>query len=246
MKLYLAGDAAGIAQKAYQILEEAINSKEEVTLGLATGSSPEGIYELFRQNKPNTSHVTTVNLDEYLGLEGTHPKSYRYFMNEQLFDHLSFKETYVPNGVHPVSGEESAKEYDGILEKYPVDLQLLGIGENGHIAFNEPGSSFLAGTNVTDLTESTINANSRYFKTKEEVPTKAITMGIASILKAKQILLIASGVKKAQAIKDLLELEPTESMPATALKNHSNVIIVVDEAAASLLSEEQKSLFLQA
>jgi len=243
MKLVMATDAKEIAQKAYKIMEDVINSKQQVTLGLATGSSPEGIYELFRKNKPNTEHVTTVNLDEYLGLEGDHPKSYRYFMNEQLFDHLPFKETHVPNGAHPVSGEAAAKEYDEILEKNPVDLQLLGIGENGHIAFNEPGASFESGTNVTDLTESTINANSRYFETKEEVPTQAVTMGIASILKAKQILLIASGRNKAQAIKELLEMKPTEDMPATALKNHSNVTIVVDEEAASLLNDEQKAMF---
>lgn len=243
MKLVMAKNANDIAQKAYDIIENVIKSKEEVTLGLATGSSPEGIYEIFREKKPDTKHVTTVNLDEYLGLDDEHPQSYRQFMNEQLFNHLPFKKTYVPDGAHPVSGEEAAKEYDEILEKHPVDLQLLGIGENGHIAFNEPGASFEAGTNVTDLTESTINANSRNFETKCEVPTQAITMGIASILKAKEILLIASGPKKAQAIKELLELAPTEDMPATALKNHPNVTIVVDEEAASLLSDEQKEKF---
>jgi len=244
MKLILAKNNNDIAEKAYDIIENVIKSKEDVTLGLATGSSPEGIYELFREKKPNTQHVTTVNLDEYLGLDENHPKSYRQFMNEQLFNHLPFKKTYVPNGAHPISGEQAAKEYDEILKKHPVDLQLLGIGENGHIAFNEPGASFEAGTNVTDLTESTINANSRYFKTKCEVPTQAVTMGIASILKAKEILLIASGEKKAQAIKELLELAPTEDMPATALKNHPNVTIVIDEEAASLLSDEQKEKFL--
>ena len=246
MKFYLAKNAQEIAQKGYEIMVEAINSKDEVTLGLATGSSPEGIYELFRTNKPKTDHVTTVNLDEYLGLEGTHSQSYRYFMNDQLFNHLPFKETFVPNGAHPVSGEAASQEYDEILTKHPVDLQLLGIGENGHIAFNEPGASFEAGTNVTDLTESTINANSRNFETKEEVPTQAITMGIGSILKAKNILLIASGPKKAQAIKELLELEPTEAMPATALKNHPSVTVIVDEAAASLLTEGQKAAFERA
>ncbi|MCL1949884.1 MAG: glucosamine-6-phosphate deaminase [Turicibacter sp.] len=239
LKLVLANDEKEISQKAYEIMEQEINSKDDVTLGLATGSSPEGIYELFRTKKPKTNHVTTVNLDEYLGLEGTHPKSYRHFMNEKLFNHLPFKETFVPDGAHPISGEEAAKEYDAILNDHPVDLQLLGIGENGHIAFNEPGASFDAGTNVTDLTESTINANSRYFKTKDEVPTQAVTMGIASILKAKKILLIASGEKKAKAIKELIELAPTETMPATALKNHPDVTIVVDKKAASLLNEKQ-------
>jgi glucosamine-6-phosphate deaminase len=243
MKFYLVADKKKMSEKAYEIMLGVINSKDQVTLGLATGGSPEDIYALFRANRPEVSHVTTVNLDEYAGLEPTHPQSYQYFMEQQLFNHLPFKASYVPAGVHEVSYEEAAKAYDRILEENPVDLQLLGIGENGHIAFNEPGSAFDAPTSVVGLTESTINANSRYFASKEEVPTLAVSMGIGSILKSKQILLIASGANKAQAIKDLVEQDANIGMPATALKNHGNAIVIVDEAAASLLSEEQKAAF---
>jgi len=234
MDLYIVANKDEIARLAYQVMLSAINEKENVTLGLATGSSPEGIYELFRQNKPDVSHVTTINLDEYVGLEADHVQSYRHFMNEQLFNHLDFKKTYVPNG----TSEDACIEYDNILSENPIDLQLLGIGTNGHIAFNEPGSSFDNTTSIVNLTDETIEANSRFFEKREDVPTTAVTMGIKSIMKAKEILLIASGKNKAAAIKAMLEEDMTEDLPASVLQSHPNVIIIIDEDAASMINPE--------
>lgn len=233
MKVIVVANNKELSEKAYEKIVEVMKSKAEVTLGLATGGSPVGIYELFRKNKPDASHVTTVNLDEYVGLAPTHEQSYRQFMNKQLFDTVKFKETFVPNGIAE-DLQKACDDYEGIVAEHPVDLQLLGIGENGHIAFNEPGTAFDSKTQVVQLTESTINANSRYFEKKEDVPTTAITMGIGTILKAKEILLIASGKNKADAIKQMIEGEVTEECPATVLQNHPNVTIIIDEVAASL------------
>lgn len=234
MDLYIVANKEEISRLGYQVILSTINEKDQVTLGLATGSSPEGIYELFRQNKPDVSHVTTVNLDEYIGLAADHDQSYAYFMNEQLFKHLNFKATHIPNGMNPNQEEECAR-YDAILAANVPDLQLLGIGGNGHIAFNEPGASFEETTHVEELAEDTIEANSRFFASRDDVPTTAYTMGIKSIMQAKEILLIASGKSKAAAIKAMLEGEVTEEMPASILQTHPNVIVIVDQDAASLI-----------
>ena len=234
MDLYIVNTKEEISRLAYQIMLTAINEKDEVTLGLATGSSPEGIYELFRRNKPDVSHVTTINLDEYIGLSADHEQSYAYFMNEQLFKHLNFKETYLPNGINEDS-EDACIHYDNILMDHTLDLQLLGIGTNGHIAFNEPGTFFELTTHVVNLAPETIEANSRFFDSISEVPKQAISMGIKSIMQASAILLIASGADKAEAIKAMLEGPVTEGMPASILQTHPNVIVIVDEEAASLI-----------
>ena len=234
MDLYIVANKEEIARLAFQVVLSAINEKDEVTLGLATGSSPEGIYELFRRNRPDVSHVTAVNLDEYIGLPADHDQSYAYYMNDQLFKHLDFKATHIPNGMALDADAECAR-YDAILADNPIDLQLLGIGTNGHIAFNEPVTNFELTTHVEHLVEATIAANSRFFDSRDEVPTTAFTMGIKSIMAAKEILLIASGESKAQAIKAMLEGEVTESMPASILQNHPNVIVIVDQEAASLI-----------
>ena len=234
MDLYIVANKEEIARLGYQVILSAINEKDEVTLGLATGSSPEGIYELFRRNRPDVSHVTTVNLDEYIGLPADHDQSYAYYMNDQLFKHLDFKATHIPNGMATDADAECAR-YDAILAQNPVDLQLLGIGTNGHIAFNEPVTDFELTTHVEQLVDDTIEANSRFFASRDEVPTTAFTMGIKSIMAAKEILLIASGESKAAAIKAMLEGEVTESMPASILQNHPNVVVIVDEEAASLI-----------
>jgi len=184
MKVQIAKNKEELAEKAYEVLLDVINSKDEVSLGLATGSSPEGIYEIFRKEKPDVSHVTTVNLDEYIGLPTDHDQSYAYYMNEQLFKHLEFKATYLPNGLNPDHAAECAR-YDEIIAANTPDLQLLGIGTNGHIAFNEPGTSFDLTTNVAELSQATIEANSRYFDSPANVPTHAFTMGIKSIMQAK-------------------------------------------------------------
>lgn len=225
-----------LAEAGYKLIEEVVKTKENPTLGMATGSSPLGIYAEMRKNKLDTSRVTTVNLDEYVNLPHEDKNSYHYFMQEQLFDHLPFKQTYVPNGMAS-DLEEECKRYEGILAANPVDLQILGIGENGHIGFNEPGTPFNSPTNIVELTESTRQANLRFFEKEEDVPTHAITMGIGSIMKAKQILLVAMGSKKAEAVKELLQGAYSEACPATVLQRHPNVTVIADQEALSLCSE---------
>ena len=236
MKVQIVKNKEELAETAYEVLLDVINSKKEVSLGLATGSSPEGIYEIFRREKPDVAHVTTVNLDEYIGLSADHDQSYAYYMNEQLFNHLKFKATYLPDGMSTDHAAECAR-YDKILEANTPDLQLLGIGTNGHIAFNEPGSSFDLTTNVAELAPATVEANSRYFETPADVPTHAFTMGIKSIMQAKKILLIASGVGKAEAIKGTIEGPVTNEVPASVLQTHPDVTVIIDEEAASLLKK---------
>lgn len=234
MDLYLVANEEQLSRLAYQVILTAINEKAEMTLGLATGSSPKGIYELFRCYKPDVSHVTTVNLDEYIGLSADHEQSYAYEMNEQLFKHVNFKATHIPNGMNP-DHESECVRYDAILAENGIDLQLLGIGSNGHIAFNEPFIDFELTTHVQELAKDTIEANSRFFESVDDVPTTAYTMGIKSIMQAQKILLIASGVNKAEAIKAMLEGQITEEMPASILQTHPNVIVIVDKEAASLI-----------
>jgi len=232
MDLYIVANKEEISRLAYQVMLSKINESDNVTLGLATGSSPEGIYELFRANQPDVSHVTTVNLDEYIGIDESNDQSYAYFMNEHLFKHLDFKKNYLPNGMNS-DPDAACREFEDIIAKNPIDLQLLGIGTNGHIAFNEPGSSFDSTTRVVELAKDTIVANSRFFDKMEDVPKTAITMGIKTIMSAGEILLIASGENKADAIKTMLEQDMNEQMPASVLQSHPNVIIIIDEAAAS-------------
>jgi len=233
MDLYIVANKEEMSRLGYQVILSAINEKDEVTLGLSTGSSPEGIYELLRQHQPDVSHVTTVNLDEYVGLPADHDQSYAYYMNEKLFKHLNFKATHLPNGMNEDQEAECAR-YDAILAANVPDLQLLGIGTNGHIAFNEPGTSFDLTTHVGTLDAETIAMNSHNF-VNDEIPTTAYTMGIKSIMASKEILLIANGKNKAKAIKALLEGEVTEEMPASILQRHPNIIVIVDQEAASLI-----------
>ncbi len=244
MKIIIVKDYNEMSIKGGEIIASLIDRKPEAILGLATGSTPEGLYKelirLYEEGKLDFSKVTSVNLDEYYGLKGDHPQSYRYFMNEKLFNHINIDKarTYVPNGVAE-DVEKECRDYDKrIQELGGIDLQLLGIGNNGHIAFNEPEEELSYGTHLTDLTESTITANSRFFDTLEEVPKRALTMGIGSIMKAKSILLIASGEGKAEAIKELVSGKITTKSPATMLQVHHDVTLIVDEAAASLIKEE--------
>ena len=234
MKLQIVKNKEELAKMAYHVIIDVINSKDEITLGLATGSSPEGIYEMFRKNKPDVSHVTTVNLDEYIGLSADHDQSYAYYMDKHLFSHLNFRATHLPNGLNP-DHEAECRRYDEILKEHPLDLQLLGIGTNGHIAFNEPGTSFELTTNVAELASATVEANSRYFEAPADVPTHAFSMGIKSIMQAKKILFIASGVGKAQAVKEMIEGPVTHALPASVLQTHPDVTVIIDEEAASLL-----------
>lgn len=236
MELYIVKDNIEGAQKGYEVIKAALESNTLKTIGLATGSTPLTLYDRIVNSDLDFSNVTSVNLDEYVGIPGTHPQSYRYFMNENLFNAKPFKQSFVPDGMNADEAAVS-KEYEAIIEANPLDIQVLGIGSNGHIGFNEPGSSFDSITRKVALTKETIEANSRFFETIDEVPKYAYSMGIKDILGAKKILLFAYGASKADAIQRLFEGEVTEALPASALKNHKNVIVIVDEAAASKLSK---------
>lgn len=181
------------------------------------------------------SDMTSVNLDEYVGLSGDDTQSYRYFMNEQLFNKKPFKETFVPNGL--ADAEVECPHYDEIIATHPVDIQILGIGGNAHIGFNEPGTPFDSTTHKVALTEATIEANKRFFDKAEDVPRFAYSMGIQSIMGAKEIILMAYGENKAEAIKATVEGEITEEVPSSILQKHDNVVLIIDEAAAKLLKK---------
>lgn len=218
---------------AADMIREALESGATV-FGLATGSTPEVVYEKLIDSDVDFSEAVSVNLDEYVGLSGDHEQSYQYFMDKKLFDHKPFKASYVPNGLN--SEEEEIKRYEQILSENPVDVQILGIGQNGHIAFNEPGTPFDSVTHKVELTDSTIQANKRYFEKEEDVPRYAYSMGLKSIMKAKKIILLAFGEEKAQAVKDLVTAEePNTAIPSTVLVNHPDVTIIVDEEAAKLV-----------
>lgn len=240
MKLIIVNTHEEMSQKAAEIFNEQINKKANSILGLATGGTPERMYELLiqanKEGKTDWSQISTFNLDEYIGIPEDHEMSYHTYMRENLFKNvnINMSNTHVPKGNGNIV--ENGKAYDNAIENAGgIDLQVLGIGENAHIAFNEPGSNGNAGTGEVQLTESTINANSRYFASKDDVPKTAITMGIGSIMKAKKIILLASGAKKAQAIKDTMESQVSEDVPSSFLQNHKDVTLIVDKEAASLL-----------
>lgn len=221
------------AKIALELLKEKL-AQGAKTLGLATGSSPIEFYKQIIASDLDFSELTSVNLDEYVGLSGDNPQSYRYFMNEQLFHKKPFKESFLPNGVAE-DAEAEVKRYNQILADHPVDLQILGIGINGHIGFNEPGTSFDSTVHIVNLEQSTIEANARFFDKIEDVPTQAFSMGIRNILDAKSIILFAYGASKAQAIAGTVQGEVTESLPASALQRHKDVVIIADKEALTLL-----------
>ena len=241
MKIYCGKDYKEMSRIAANIISAQIILKPDCVLVLDTGSTPVGTYEnlveWYKQGDLDFSQVTSVNLDEYKGLSGNNDQSYRYFMNKNLFDHVNIDKsrTFVPNGLEPDS-EKASKEYDAIIESVGgVDLQLLGIGHNGHIGFNEPADEFCKGTHCVDLTASTIEANKRFFEKEEDVPRQAYTMGIGTIMKAKKILLVASGADKAEIIAKSLTGPVTPQVPASILQFHNDVTVVCDEAAFSKL-----------
>ena len=233
-KIIRVKDAEEGGKKAFELIKEGIDNGAQV-LGLATGSTPETLYQEMVKSDVDFSNCVSINLDEYIGLSGDNDQSYRYFMNSHLFNQKPFKATYVPNG----KAEDLAAEcrhYEEILANHPIDIQILGIGENAHIGFNEPGTPFDAPTQVVELTESTINANKRNFEKIEDVPTTAISMGIGSIMKSKKVILIAYGEAKAEAIANTINGEMTIDVPASVLQNHPDVTIILDDAAASKLA----------
>ena len=233
MKVIRVKDANEGGKKAFEIIKDGMENGVKV-LGLATGSTPETLYKEMTTSDLDFSDMTSVNLDEYVGLDGSDDQSYRYFMNDHLFNKKPFKETFVPNG-KAEDLEAECKRYDEVIAEHPLDLQVLGIGRNGHIGFNEPGTPFDVTTHVVELTESTIEANKRYFDKVEDVPTHALSMGIGSIMQSKKILLMAFGTDKADAIKGMIDGEVTVDLPASVLQNHDDLTVIIDEDAASKL-----------
>lgn len=243
MKLIVVNNYEELSKVAAKEFSKVIKEKENAVLGLATGGSPVGMYKelirMYEQKELNFSKITTVNLDEYIGLNPEHNQSYRYFMNNNLFNHINIDKsnTFVPNGLAE-DLEAQCKEYDQkISELGGIDIQLLGVGNNGHIAFNEPNNELSSGTHIISLTDNTIEANARFFDNIDDVPRKAITMGVGGIMKAKKIILIASGESKAEAIKGIFSGKITTANPATMLQMHRDVTVIVDEAAAKLINK---------
>ncbi|KIL50050.1 glucosamine-6-phosphate deaminase [Jeotgalibacillus soli] len=243
MKLVKVKNYEELSAFAAEKILEKVRSSNRVSLGLATGGTPVRTYELliddFKKRKTSYQHVHTYNLDEYVGIAADAQTSYQYYMFEHLFNHIDIpkENVHLPNGTAENILQETQRYEDAIDKLKGVDLQLLGIGENGHIGFNEPGTPFDRTTHVTELEESTREANSRYFNSLDEVPTHAITMGIATILKSKEIVLLASGEKKAEALYQMFNGEISNNCPASVLRNHPNVIVVADEQAASKLEK---------
>ena len=224
---------------ASELIINRINSLSNPVLGLATGSTPEGLYqsiiEKYKHGEVSFKHVTSFNLDEYVGMVVQNPNSYRYFMNEKLFSHVDIPigHVYIPDGAAKDLKKECVNYEYAIKRVGGIDIQVLGIGANGHIGFNEPGTSFSSITHVVNLDESTIQANARFFSSIEEVPTQAISMGIKTIMDSKEILLLVSGGSKANAVVKLLNGEVSEEFPASILQNHEQVTVIVDEMAMS-------------
>lgn len=225
---------------AFKIFEKGIKNGAKV-LGLATGSTPVTLYQNWVKSDLNCDNLTSINLDEYVGLKPDNPQSYHYFMQKHLFDKKPFKKSYVPDGLEAAKDPQAAADhYNQIIKDNPIDIQLLGIGRNGHIAFNEPGSSFDTVTREVKLTDNTIKANSRFFDNIDEVPKSAICMGIANIMSAKKVVLMAFGKNKAHAIKEMIEGTVTEQVPASILQKHLDVVVIIDKAAASELDDKYK------
>ncbi|MGB2820983.1 MAG: glucosamine-6-phosphate deaminase [Phycisphaerae bacterium] len=241
MEVVICADYEELSAAAARTVAEVVRSRPDAVLGLATGSTPLGLYkELIRMHKAeglDFSAVTTFNLDEYVGLDGEHDQSYRYFMNENLFKHINvpIEKTSVPSGtaedysVHCREYERRIKEAGGI------DVQILGIGSDGHIAFNEPGTSLASRTHVTTLAEQTIEDNARFFERKEDVPVHAVTMGVGTILEARRLILLANKAGKADAVAAAVEGPLTSMCTASSLQLHPDAVVFLDEAAAGRL-----------
>ena len=241
MKIYIVKSYEELSKKSANIVASQVILKPNSVLGLATGSTPEGLYKelikLYNKEVVDFKDVNTFNLDEYYGIHRHNPQSYYYYMRNNLLDHINIEKNNIniPHGLaedveaHCMEYEESIKRLGGI------DLQILGIGRNGHVGFNEPGDDFKANTHLVELQEETIKDNSRFFEKPEDVPTKAISMGIKTIMNARKILLIANGEGKAKAIYDTIKGPITPKVPASILQLHKDVTVIIDEAAGKLL-----------
>lgn len=242
MIVVTAKDYDEMSMKAYEAMRKVLTEKSDATLGLATGSTPVGLYKLmiadYEAGKISYKDMTSINLDEYVGLPVTHPESYRAFMNRNLFDHIDIKKenTHVPDGLNPDLAA-AADAYTAYIAAHPVDVQILGIGSNGHIAFNEPGTPFDSHTHVVTLKEGTRKDNARFFDNDiDKVPTHAVTMGLQDIMSAEFIILLASGAGKAGAVNAMINGPVSEDCPASILQKHPNVLVVADAAAAYYLN----------
>ena len=237
MKIIRAKDYKDMSRKAANIISAQVIMKPNCVLGLATGSTPIGTYdqlvEWYNKGDLDFSEVTTVNLDEYKGLPRTNDQSYYYFMHQHLFDRVNIdpERTNVPNGMEPDAEKECGRYEELIRSLGGVDLQLLGLGHNGHIGFNEPGEAFEKETHCVDLTESTIEANKRFFASADDVPKQAYTMGIKTIMQAKKILIVVNGENKADIVERAFFGPVTPEVPASILQLHNDVTLVGDEAA---------------
>ena len=239
MKIIRAKDYQDMSRKAANIISAQIIVKPDSVLGLATGSTPIGTYkqlvEWYEKGDLDFSEVTSVNLDEYKGLTRENDQSYYYFMNENLFSHVNIDKsrTHLPDGTEPDS-KKACEDYNRVIASLGrIDLQLLGLGHNGHIGFNEPSDRFELETHCVDLTESTIEANKRFFASYDEVPKQAYTMGIKTIMQAKRVLVVVSGADKAEIVKKAFFGPVTPMVPASILQIHSDAIVVADEEALS-------------
>lgn len=240
MKVIVAKDYTAQCAAGADIIEEIVRSKPDCRLGLATGSSPVGMYnELARRCREeglDFSKVSSVNLDEYIGLEPTHDQSYRYFMDSNLFDHINIDKnnTYVAKGTGDI--DANIAEFREVIAEKPVDIQVLGVGPDGHLAFNEPGNNLWWHAHKEVLDESTIDANARFFASRDEVPRYAVTMGMGEIMMAKRLLMILSGANKAEAAKLLLISDAiTCSCPATLMKLHQDATVIITEELAEMI-----------
>ncbi|SES72963.1 glucosamine-6-phosphate deaminase [Salinibacillus kushneri] len=243
MDLIKVKDYQTMSEKGCAYLLNHFQTLKNPILGLATGSTPEGLYkqliEKYKKGFISFRDVSTFNLDEYVGLEEKDPNSYHYYMNEKLFNHIdiSKENVHLPNGT-VTNLQQECRDYERLIEQAGyVDVQILGLGLNGHIGFNEPGTPFSSRTHAVELNESTREANARFFDSKEAVPRQAITMGIETILESKEILLLVSGKKKAVALARLLSGDIREDFPASALKKHPHVTIIADEDACVHIGE---------
>lgn len=242
MKLIRTSSYEELSQQAAAQIISKLKSDPKLNLGLATGSTPTGLYKNLihdhKNNQTSYKQVNTFNLDEYIGISKKDPNSYHYFMCENLFNHIDIplEQTHIPDGTANDLEEECRRYEQFIKEHGGIDLQILGIGQNGHIGFNEPGTSFDSRTHIIQLADSTRRANSRFFDSLEDVPTQAITMGIASIMESREIYLLVSGAGKAEALARLMNGEVSEDFPASVLKKHPNVTIFADQEACALLS----------
>ena len=243
MRLIRAKDYADVSRKAANIIAAQIHLKPDCVLGLATGSSPVGTYKeliaKYESGELDFSQVKTVNLDEYVGLTKDHDQSYAYFMRTNLFDHVNIDQANcnIPDGTNPDAAGECAR-YDAVIASFGgADLQLLGLGPNGHIGFNEPDEFFVKGTHCVDLTETTIAANARFFESVDMVPKQAYSMGIGNIMQSKRIVMVATGKNKAQAIRDAFCGPVTPKVPASILQLHPDFTLIADEDALSLVGD---------